>query len=143
MWQPGACPEASRPKQVPWRPHTAACRPRKAPGAQKVAQLLIASLPAEAPLEHNFRYPRIREHSVDNDGIALGGCEIAPAPFDTPTYRLDPISYCSIMPQSWNPLYTSHRHPKQPQNSKIALVTCPYVFVSAVKKETRAVFGCS
>ena len=31
------------------------------------------ALPAEAPLDHNFRYPRIREHSVDNDGIALGG----------------------------------------------------------------------
>ena len=79
------------------------------------------ALPAEAPLEHNFRYPRIRELTVDNDAIALGG----PAPFDTPTYRKDPISHCSIMPQSWNPLYTSHRHPKQPQNSKIALVTCP------------------
>ena len=25
----------------------------------------------------------------------------------------------------WNPLYTSHRHPKQPQNCKMALVTCP------------------
>ena len=34
--------------------------------------LLIASLPAEAPLEHNFRYPRIRELTLDNDGIALG-----------------------------------------------------------------------
>ena len=32
-----------------------------------------SALVAEAPLEHNFRYPRIREHSVDNDGIALGG----------------------------------------------------------------------
>ena len=48
-----------------------------------------------------------------------------PAPFDTPHDRMLPISHCSIMPQSWNPLYTSHRHPKQPQNSKIALVTCP------------------
>ena len=28
---------------------------------------------AEAPLEHNFRYPRIRELTVDNDAIALGG----------------------------------------------------------------------
>jgi hypothetical protein len=37
-------------------------------------QLLVASLPAEAPLEHNFRYPRIRELTLDNDGIALGGC---------------------------------------------------------------------
>jgi hypothetical protein len=27
---------------------------------------------AEAPLEHNFRYPRIRELTVDNDAIALG-----------------------------------------------------------------------
>jgi len=35
-------------------------------------QLLVASLPAEAPLEHNFRYPRIRELTLDNDGIALG-----------------------------------------------------------------------
>ena len=26
------------------------------------------------------------------------------------------------MPQSWNPLYTSHRHPKQPQNCKMAQV---------------------
>ena len=34
--------------------------------------LLVASLPAEAPLEHNFRYPRIRELTVDNDAIALG-----------------------------------------------------------------------
>jgi len=33
---------------------------------------LIASLPAEAPLEHNFRYPRIREHSVMGGAIALG-----------------------------------------------------------------------
>ena len=30
------------------------------------------ALPAEAPLEHNFRYPRIRELTVDNDAIALG-----------------------------------------------------------------------
>ena len=29
---------------------------------------------AEAPLEHNFRYPRIRELTLDNDAIALGGC---------------------------------------------------------------------
>jgi hypothetical protein len=36
-------------------------------------QLLVASLPAEAPLEHNFRYPRIREHSVMGGAIALGG----------------------------------------------------------------------
>ena len=36
------------------------------------ALLLVASLPAEAPLEHNFRYPRIRELTVDNDAIALG-----------------------------------------------------------------------
>ena len=49
----------------------------------------------------------------------------APAPFDTPHIRMDPISHCSTMPQSWNPLYTSHRHPKQPQTAKIALVTCP------------------
>jgi hypothetical protein len=28
---------------------------------------------AEAPLEHNFRYSRIRELTVDNDAIALGG----------------------------------------------------------------------
>jgi hypothetical protein len=27
---------------------------------------------AEAPLEHNFRYPRIRELTLDNDAIALG-----------------------------------------------------------------------
>ena len=27
---------------------------------------------AERPLEHNFRYPRIRELTLDNDGIALG-----------------------------------------------------------------------
>ena len=30
------------------------------------------ALPAEAPLEHNFRYPRIRELTLDNDAIALG-----------------------------------------------------------------------
>ena len=36
-------------------------------------QLLVASLPAEAPLEHNFRYPRIRELTIYNDAIALGG----------------------------------------------------------------------
>ena len=29
------------------------------------------ALPAEAPLEHNFRSPRIRELLLDNDGIAL------------------------------------------------------------------------
>ena len=76
--------------------------------------LLVASLPAEAPLEHNFRYPRIREHSVMGGAIALGGhsFSFSPAPFDTPHDRMLPISHCSIMPQSWNPLYTSHRHPK-------------------------------
>ena len=31
------------------------------------------ALPAEAPLEHNFRYPRIRELSVMGGAIALGG----------------------------------------------------------------------
>ena len=41
------------------------------------------ALPAEAPLEHNFRYPRIRELSVMGGAIALG----APAPFDTPHDR--------------------------------------------------------
>ena len=41
--------------------------------AKPVQLLLVASLPAEAPLEHNFRYPRIRELTVDNDAIALGG----------------------------------------------------------------------
>ena len=30
------------------------------------------ALPAEAPLEHNFRYPRIRELSVMGGAIALG-----------------------------------------------------------------------
>ena len=34
-----------------------------------------------------------------------------PAPFGTPHVCKIPISHCSIMPQSWNPLYTSHRHP--------------------------------
>ena len=32
----------------------------------------VAAATAEAPLEHNFRYPRIRELTLDNDGIALG-----------------------------------------------------------------------
>ena len=36
--------------------------------------LLVASLPAEAPLEHNFRYPRIREHLYMGGAIALGRC---------------------------------------------------------------------
>ena len=31
------------------------------------------ALHAEAPLDHNFRYPRIRELTLDNDAIALGG----------------------------------------------------------------------
>ena len=42
------------------------------PARAAAAPLLVASLPAEAPLEHNFRYPRIRELTVDNDAIALG-----------------------------------------------------------------------
>ena len=40
--------------------------------AERFAQLLVASLPAEAPLDHNFRSPRIRELLLDNDAIALG-----------------------------------------------------------------------
>ena len=31
------------------------------------------ALPAKAPLEHNFRYPRIREHLYMGGAIALGG----------------------------------------------------------------------
>ena len=45
--------------------------------------LLVASLPAQAPLEHNFRYPRIREHLYMGGALALGA---GPRTFWHPPY---------------------------------------------------------
>ena len=41
-------------------------------GVSSGGGLLVASLPAEAPLEHNFRYPRIRELMYMGGALALG-----------------------------------------------------------------------
>ena len=41
--------------------------------SKRAALLLVASLPAKAPLEHNFRYPRIRELTYMRGALALGG----------------------------------------------------------------------
>ena len=38
----------------------------------EIQLLLVASLPAEAPLEHNFRYPRIRELTYMRGALAVG-----------------------------------------------------------------------
>ena len=49
---------------------------RRLPDAQweKACVYRSLALPGEAPLDHNFRYPRVRELTLDNDAIALGGC---------------------------------------------------------------------
>ena len=70
------CPTTGRntlgPDGIAMRPNLGGRHKVTLPNPFAVSLLLVASLPAEAPLEHNFRYPRIREHSVMGGAIALG-----------------------------------------------------------------------